>query len=117
MSNEQSDDQFDPFINFDRVRQHHVALAIRVIESFGRTRWVHHMRDKMSRGQNVGIGLVNQLDASVIVDAAITGLEHWNCHLSAAALRAIEKGEGEVNRLPRSRELLIVLPEYWAKLP
>jgi hypothetical protein len=46
-----------------------------------------------------------------VVDAAIAMLEDWNYHLAVAAIAAIQKGQGKVERL--RRHLTIELPEHW----
>ncbi len=64
-----------------------------------------------SRGQCIGYSIYAACDAAEVIDAALEMLEQWNAHLSVAALRAIERGDGKVVR--KGRKLTIILPKHW----
>lgn len=95
-------------------RQDEVRQAIDILEAHGRRCYSDEYRDKQSRGSCIGLALAHLSDPQTVVDAAIEALEDWNCHLSVAAIAAIEKGQGTVNR--KGRKLTIILPEWWGRM-
>lgn len=85
--------------------------AIETLEAEGRTHFCPTAT--VERGEAIGHALAFEIDRDACTDIAIMMLEQWNGHLSAAALRAIEKKQGTVER--KGRTLTITLPEHWAK--
>lgn len=85
--------------------------ALAVLMRYGRQGYGATAR--VGAGECLGYSIYALNDPSVVVDAAIESLEQWNGHLSAAVIRAIEKGEGSVHR--DGRFLRITLPVSWEK--
>jgi hypothetical protein len=91
------------------ITQKSALRAIATLVKFGRQGFVPEARVGMGKCLGKAIAALN--DDRVVVDAAIESLEQWNGHLSVAAIGAIEKGLGKVER--DGRTLTIILPESW----
>jgi hypothetical protein len=79
-----------------------------VLAQYGRSAF---QSSEARRGQCIGYSIYAACDAAEVIDAACEMLEEWNCHLSVAAVRAIERGDGKVVR--KGRKLTILLPKHW----
>jgi hypothetical protein len=86
-----------------------VEEAIATLEQYGRAAFA---KSETRRGTAIGYALYGLMSAAEVVDVAIEALEEWNGHLSVAALRAIERGDGEISR--QGRDLRIRLPKHWS---
>lgn len=98
-----------------RITDEQAEAAIDTLEAFGREGFVREARDKVSRGTAIGVAIHCFCHLPDCVDAAFQMLDEKNAHLAAAALAAIEKGQGEVKR--DGRDLHITLPPWWSSDP
>jgi hypothetical protein len=84
--------------------------ALEILKAYGRQAYCPTA--EVTPGECICIAIARLNDTPAVVDAAIEMLEDWNGHLSVAAISAIEKGHGKVER--KGRKLTITLPEWWA---
>jgi hypothetical protein len=95
------------------IKQTEAAIAL--LERDGRASYCETAQAQMSRGDCVGMAVAHRMDVKDCIDASMTMLEDWNCHLSCAAIEALCKGkQGSYKR--KGRKLTITLPEHWAKM-
>jgi hypothetical protein len=85
--------------------------AVDVLAAYGRTHF--NPEAYVSRGKCIGKGVVSAMNIDEVIPATIEMLEDLNCYLAAAAVAAIEIGQGYGKVHRDGCKLIIELPDHW----